>query len=78
MLLSDIKIQNEYMRGIFNLQGTVFPAVLLDGMVIGKWKKSNSRLNLTFFKSLNASEKAAVTDKIECLWNGTIKKIIWE
>lgn len=75
---NNLFLPHEYMRGIFSLQGTVFPAILLDGMIDGKWKKCNNKLNLTLFKSLNASEKAAVTDKIECLWNGTIQKIVWE
>lgn len=75
---NNLFLPDEYIRGIFNLQGIVFPAILLDGTIIGRWKKINTRIVLTLFRNLNASEKAAISNKIECLWKGTIKKITWQ
>lgn len=46
----------EHLRKIFNLAGIVMPAVLLRGRVVGKWKRTGTRLNITLFESLSPAD----------------------
>lgn len=65
------------LRGIFNLAGIVMPAVLLDGLVVGKWKKKNAKLTIKLFENLGARSKKAIVREAEKLW-GELKKIEFE
>ena len=69
-----IYLPQEHLRGIFNLAGIVMPPILLNGRVVGKWKKKNSVLNLTFFESLNEADQRSVFSCAESLWSD-LKKI---
>lgn len=59
----------EHLRGIFSLAGIVMPAVLVNGRVVGKWKKTGKKLTITLFGTLDRSEKASVRDVAERLWH---------
>ena len=72
-----IYLPKEYLRGIFNLSGIVMPSVLLNGKVVGKWKKKNSTLTFTFFETVSPEEKTIINDKAEQLWSD-LKKIVSE
>lgn len=61
-------LPQEHLRGIFNLAGIVMPSILLDGKVIGKWKKKNSRLTFTLFESVNERNRKAIISEAEKLW----------
>ncbi|MDD6274611.1 MAG: crosslink repair DNA glycosylase YcaQ family protein [Clostridiaceae bacterium] len=47
----------EYLRGIFNLSGIVFPAILLRGSVVGKWKREKRRVQLILFEALDRRDR---------------------
>ena len=51
------------------------PSILLNGKVVGKWKKKSSTLTLTFFESVSDKEKNIMNNKAEQLWLN-LKKII--
>lgn len=70
-------LPSEHLRGIFNLAGIVMPAILLDGKVVGKWKKKNSKLTFTLFETVGARDKKAISSEAETLWKD-IKKIEFE
>jgi hypothetical protein len=70
-------LPQEYLRGILNLAGIVMPAILLDGRVVGKWKKKNAKLSVTLFESIDTNGKKAIANEAERLWTD-IKKIEWE
>lgn len=72
-----IYLPQEHLRGIFNLAGIVMPSVLLNGEVIGKWKKKNGKLTVTQFETLTANEQKIITDSAERLW-GDVAKILFE
>lgn len=67
----------EHLRGIFNLAGIVMPAILLHGRVVGKWKKSGGRLQLTLFESTGESARRSVRNAAEQLWDD-LCQIKWE
>lgn len=59
----------EDMRAIFNLAGIVMPAVLLDGEVVGKWKKKNRKLTVSLFRALSQREKGTISEYAGSLWD---------
>ena len=60
----------EHIRGIFNLAGIVAPAVMIDGKVVGKWKKSAKKLCVTPFTRLGKRDVSAIREKVSELWDG--------
>lgn len=66
----------ENLRGIFNLAGIVMPAILLDGKVVGKWKKDKNKMIFTLFESVDEIDKKCIVDTTEQYWTD-IKKIVW-
>lgn len=66
-------LPQEYLRGIFNLAGIVMPSVLLNGKVVGKWKKKNSKLSITLFEAISSNEQRAIKDCAEKCWNDNLK-----
>lgn len=71
-----IYLPQEHLRGIFNLAGIVMPPLLLNGKVVGKWKKKNSNLTVTLFETVTEKDKKTVTDTAQTLWG--ISKIVFE
>lgn len=59
-------LPQEHLRDIFNLAGIVYPAVLVDGTVAGRWKKSGRKLTVTLF---SPAEKLLITDAAGVLWD---------
>ena len=53
----------EYLRGIFSLGGIVMPAVLLQGTVAARWKKTGkTKLTVSAFRELTAAEQRLVRE----------------
>ena len=44
-------LPREHLRGIFNRAGIVYPVLLVDGTVAGRWKMKNGKLTVTLFAS---------------------------
>lgn len=66
----------ENIRGIFNLAGIVMPALMVDGNIVGKYKKKDRKLTITLFKNLDEKDRRAVSEKAGTLWND-LAKIEW-
>lgn len=62
-------LNKENLRAIFNLAGIVMPALMIDGEVVGKWKKKNKKLLITLFKTVTQRERKIVTDFVNLLWD---------
>jgi hypothetical protein len=73
---SSLFLPQEHLREIFNLAGIVMPAILLDGRVIGKWKKKNKNITFTLFESVNKESIKQISDTAGIYWND-IKKTEW-
>jgi len=71
-----IYLPPEHLRGIFNLAGIIMPPILLDGKVVGKWQKKNTKLTFTLFESVEEKDKKIIVQTAEGLWSD-IKKIDW-
>lgn len=72
-----IYLRQEHLRGIFNLAGIVMPSILLNGKVVGKWKKKNAHLMLTLFETIHEKDRKIIMDTAETLWE-PISKITFE
>lgn len=59
----------ENIRGIFNLAGIVMPSLMVDGRVVGKWKKKGKKLAVTLFENICGKDKKAAIEKAETLWS---------
>ena len=57
-----------HLKQIFNNTGIVFPALLVDGQVKGKWKEQPKRMEITLFAPLNKSQLQAVRRECSRLW----------
>lgn len=66
---NNVFLPAEYLRGIFNLAGIVMPAVMIDGRVVGKWKKKGRKVSVELFESLGDDDISDLKDKIESLWD---------
>lgn len=71
-----IFLPNEYMRGIFNLAGIVMPSVLLDGKVVGRWRKKKNNITFEMFESVSEKNKRLILDTAENIFYN-IKKVEW-
>lgn len=69
-------LPRQYLRGIYNLAGMVFPPVLVHGQVAGRWKQEKKAVTFTMFKPLNKRDRAALERKAEKAFPG--KEILVE
>lgn len=63
-----IYLPKEFLRNVFNLNGIVFPTILLDGQIIGKWKNETKKIICTLFKNLTSSEKSIINKYANEIW----------
>jgi hypothetical protein len=57
-----------YAKKVFNNTGIVFPALLLDGTVQGKWKEQPRHIEVTAFAHWNKTQIAAIQKTANTLW----------
>lgn len=61
-------LKPEYLRRIFNLAGIVMPSILLNGEVIGKWKKKNRKLTIELFQTCDQKSISLIKETAASLW----------
>lgn len=71
-----IYLSQEHLRKIFNLAGIVMPAVLVDGQVMGKWKKKDKKLTVEMFSRVDKGGENAIREAAEMLWGQDLKKLV--
>ena len=59
-------LPKEHMRDVFNLAGTVRPAILVNGTVVGWWNLKNRKLKITLF---SPADQKLISDTAMELWN---------
>ena len=67
-------LPRERLRGIFNKAGIVFPALLVNGTVAGRWKEERKKIAVTLFAPLTARQKKAVLREAALYWE---KEVEW-
>ncbi len=66
----------EHLKKIFNNTGIIFPALLIDGNVCGKWKEQPKCVEITLFESLNKTQMGALEKESSRLWPAKALKIL--
>lgn len=72
-----IYLKQEFLRNIFNLAGIVMPGVLVNGEVIGKWRKKGKKLEIICFEAIDEQKRKNILDEAEKLWHGDINSIMF-
>lgn len=71
-----ILLPAEHLRGIFNLQGIVMPPILLDGRVVGRWRKKGRKITFELFEKVLKKDQKLITDTAVMLFDD-INKVEW-
>jgi hypothetical protein len=71
-----IYLPGEHLRGIFNLAGIVLPPILLDGRVVGRWRKKDSQMTFELFEKVTAPQRKFILSAMDESF-GDIKKVVW-
>jgi hypothetical protein len=71
-----IYLSQQNIHYIFNLAGIIMPPVLLDGNVVGRWRKKSSKMSFEMFDYIKCRDKKKIEDVMETLFND-IKKVEW-
>lgn len=66
----------EHMRGIFNLAGIVMAPLMINGLVVGKWKKKGGTLTISPFREMSPIELKWAKEKADSLWSDLKKLVI--
>lgn len=53
-------LATEHLRGIYSLAGNVSPALVVDGYVVGEWKRTGRRLEVTLFEPIQAQARGDI------------------
>jgi hypothetical protein len=61
-------LPEEHVRGIFNLAGIVYPALLVHGRVAGRWKRDANKLTITPFEAIAPEDADAIRAEAMRLW----------
>lgn len=62
-------LEQEHIRGIFNLAGIVMPSILFNGKIIGKWKMKNRVFSAELFEDISSDKIKTIKDSAENLWH---------
>ena len=71
-----IYLPQKYIRGIFNLAGIVLPPILLDGVVVGRWRKKNTKMTFEMFEDISVRNKKYIESSMEETFDD-IRKVEW-
>ena len=71
-------LPQQHLRQIFNLAGIVMPAVLLDGEVVGRWKRKSRKCLVESFTPLGARERKLIEETACKLWYSENLTVLWK
>lgn len=70
-------LPQEALRAIFTLSGIVRPAILLNGRVVGFWKKNGKTLQLTGTEPLHSLQCIRIEEEADALWGSELSACVW-
>ena len=71
-----IYLPEKHIRGIFNLAGIIMPPILLNGEVVGRWRKKNTKMMFELFEDISDKNKKHVESAMEEIFDD-IRKTEW-
>ncbi len=70
-------LPEEALRGVFTLAGIVRPSILLDGKIVGIWKRRGKAVELTGLIPLQSLQHRRIEEEADRLWNGSFHRLVW-
>ena len=70
-------LPEDALRSVFTLSGIVRPAILLDGKIVGIWKRRGKAVELTGLLPLQPLQRSRIEHEADRLWNGSFHKLVW-
>lgn len=62
-----------HIRAVYSLSGHVAPTVLLDGRIVGRWKKAGKTLNIALFEAISAQRRAEMIETAQAVFGDRLK-----
>ena len=70
-------LPEDALRSVFTLSGIVWPAILLDGKIVGIWKRRGKAVELTGLMPLQSLQRRRIEEEADRLWNGSFHSLVW-
>ncbi len=70
-------LPEQALRGVFTLAGIVRPGILLDGRIVGVWKRRGKPVELTGFIPLQTLQRKRIEAEALQLFGDEVSKLIW-
>ena len=70
-------LPEDALRSVFTLSGIVRPAILLDGKIVGIWKRRGKTVELTGLMPLQSLQRRRIEEEADRLWNGSFHSLVW-
>lgn len=65
------------LRGVFTLAGIVRPSILLDGKIVGVWKRRGKAVELTGLMPLQALQRKRIEEEALRIFGDSVSKLVW-
>ena len=70
-------LPEEALRGVFTLAGIVRPSVLLDGKIVGVWKRRGKAAELTWLIPLQSLQRKRIEEEALRIFGDSVSKLVW-
>ena len=70
-------LPEEALRGVFTLAGIVRPSILLDGKIVGVWKRRGKAVELTWLMPLQALQRKRIEEEALRIFGDSVSKLVW-
>ena len=70
-------LPEEALRGVFTLAGIVRPSILLDGKIVGVWKRRGKAVELTGLMPLQSLQRKRIEEEALRIFGDSVSKLVW-
>ena len=70
-------LPEEALRGVFTLAGIVRPSILLDGKIVGVWKRRGKTVELTGLMPLQSLQRKRIEEEALQIFGDSVSKLVW-
>lgn len=70
-------LPEEALRGMFTLAGIVRPSILLDGKIVGVWKRRGKAVELTWLMPLQSLQRKRIEEEALRIFGDSVSKLVW-
>ena len=70
-------LPEEALRGVFTLAGIVRPSILLDGKIVGVWKRRGKAVELTWLIPLQSLQCKRIEEEALRTFGDEVSKLVW-